>query len=406
MTDLDYQLLDKELDKVKTKVFLSKNAGFLGPLMCSVNFLWTSDILTAQTNGISLYWNPKWFLRLPFETRITVLLHELWHIAFLHMLRRGTRDPKIWNWACDLIINNMLLMQGYTFHGTHPWLNDDINLWKHPMGRPCGIHDLQASAEEIYDTLFAMPACSVEQEWLWGESQPDENGQMTGDTGDLLEPEDESGIGEHAIINKVVGAAAAAELSGDETGLPGDVETMLKRFLNPKLPWDVLLHRFFAALGGEDYTWSRPNRRYHEMYLPSLQEEMNALEHLMYFIDVSGSVTDGEVVRSNSEIKYIKDTHNPRRLTVVLFDTMIQRVYEFYEDDPFEEIIIVGRGGTSLVCVRDYIIEHQPTAAVIFSDLCCRPMEPLPNEIPTIWIGVNARPDSHVNFGKLIHIRE
>ena len=100
MTDLNYQLLDKELDKVKTKVFLGSNAAFLGPLMCSVNFLWTEDIMTAQTNGISLYWNPHWFLKLPFDTRVTVLLHELWHIALLHMLRRGTRDPEIWNYAC------------------------------------------------------------------------------------------------------------------------------------------------------------------------------------------------------------------------------------------------------------------------------------------------------------------
>ena len=79
-SELNYQVLDKELDKVKTKVFLTKNAGFLGPLLCSVNFLWTEDIKTAQTNGISLYWNPHWFMKLPFDTRVTVLLHELWHI--------------------------------------------------------------------------------------------------------------------------------------------------------------------------------------------------------------------------------------------------------------------------------------------------------------------------------------
>ena len=54
------------------------------------------------------------------------------------------------------------------------------------------------------------------------------------------------------------------------------------------------------------------------------------------------------------------------------------------------------------------MIEHRPTAAVVFSDLCCHPMEPLPPgiTIPTIWVGVNARPDSQVHFGKLVHIRE
>ena len=409
MTDLDYQKLDKELDRVKTKVFLGSNAAFLGPLMCSVNFLWTTDIKTAQTNGISLYWNPIWFQKLPFETRLTTLLHELWHIALLHMIRCGTRDPRIWNWACDLAINNMLYQQGYTFDGTHPLLNDDINRWKLPGAVPCGIHSLTAAAEEIYDTLFSMPGLSVEGNWLWGHAEPDPvTGQMVGDEGDLIEPEEE-GIGEHGIINKVVSAAAAAKLSGNsETGLPSEIETMLKRFLQPKLPWDVILQQFFQALTGQDYSWARPNRRYRDMYLPSLQEDESGLEHLIYYLDVSGSVSDGEVVRFNSEVKYIKDTFNPHRLTLVLFDDCIQRTYEFYEDDPFEEVVIVGRGGTNLAPVREHMIEHRPTAAVVFSDLCCHPMKPLPPgiTIPTIWVGVNARPDSQVHFGKLVHIRE
>lgn len=409
MIDLDYQVLDREMDRVKTKVFLTKNAGFLGPLMSAVNFLWTEDIKTAQTNGISLYWNPHWFLKLPVETRMTVLLHELWHVALLHMLRCGTRNPKIWNWACDLYINNMLYYQGYTFDGTHPWLNDDINRWKMPGAMPCGIYDAQMAVEEIYDLLEQMPALSVQGKFVWGHSEMDPvSGEMVGDEGDLIEPEDLDGIGGHAVVNKVVGAAAAAELSGDPTGLPNDVETMLKKFLQPKLPWEVLLMQFFTAMFGTDYSWARPNRRYRDIYLPSLQDDDNGLEHLMYFLDVSGSVSDGEVVRFNSEVKYIKDTFQPKLLTLVLFDDRIQRVYEFYEDDPFEEVIIVGRGGTNLAPVRDYMIEHMPTAAIVFSDLCCTPMQPLPDgvNIPTIWVGVNARPDSSVNFGKLIHIRE
>lgn len=395
MTELNYQLLDKEMDKVKTKVFLGTNAAFLGPLMCSVNFLWTEDIKTAQTNGISLYWNPHWFLKLPFDTRITVLLHELWHIALLHMIRRGTRDPKIWNYACDIAINNMLKAQGYSFAGTRPWLDSKYG---------------EDNAELIYDALYQMPDLSVLGDFVWGhEDYNPATGEMEGDEEDILEPDEEDGISEHDIINKVVGASSAAKLSGHgEDGLPSEVETMLKRFLQPKLPWDVMLAQFFMALTGQDYSWARPNRRYRDMYLPSLHEDESGLEHLIYYLDVSGSVSDGEVVRFNSEVKYIKETFNPHRLTLVLFDDTIQREYDFYEEDEFDEVVIVGRGGTNLAPVREHMLEHRPTAAVIFSDLCCAPMEPLPAgiDIPTIWIGVNARPDSEVYFGKLTHIRE
>ena len=394
MTDLNYQLLDKELDKVKTKVFLGSNAAFLGPLMCSVNFLWTENIMTARTNGISLYWNPHWFLKLPFDTRVTVLLHELWHIALLHMLRRGTRDPEIWNYACDICINNMLKSQGYTFEGIRPWIDAAYGT---------------QSAEEVYDGLYQMPNLPIYGEFVWGHEELDEEGQLTGDRADILEPEEGEGTGQHGIINKVVQAATASKLAGaGETGLPDEVETMLKRFLQPKLPWELLLNQFFQALSGQDYSWARPNRRYRDMYLPSLQEDDNGLEHLIYYLDVSGSVSDGEVVRFNSEVKYIKETFNPARLTLVLFDDKLQRTYEFYEEDEFDEVVIVGRGGTNLAPIREHMLEHRPTAVVVFSDLCCAPMKPLPPgiTIPTIWVGVNAHPDSKVHFGKLVHIKE
>ena len=389
--ELDYQVLDKEMDRVKTKVFLGSNAAFLGPLMCSVNFLWTEDIKTGQTNGISLYWNPHWFLKLPFDTRITVLLHELWHIALLHMIRRGSRDPKIWNYACDININNMLKAQGYSFAGTSPWI--DASYGEQPT-------------EEIYDSLYSMPDLSVLGDYVWGSEGWDEEG----DKGDIVEPEEGEGdVAEHTIINKVVQASTAAKMSGaGDDGLPSEIETMLKRFLQPKLPWELLLRQFFQALTGQDYSWSRPNRRYRDMYLPSLMEDESGLEHLIYYLDVSGSVSDGEVVRFNSEVKFIKETFNPHRLTLVLFDHQIQREYDFYEDDPFEEIVIVGRGGTDLGPVREHMLEHRPTAAVVFSDMCCAPMQPLPPgiDIPTIWVGVNASNETQVHFGKLIYIKE
>lgn len=86
------------------------------------------------------------------------------------------------------------------------------------------------------------------------------------------------GTGQHGIINKVVQAATASKLSGaGETGLPDEVETMLKRFLQPKLPWELLLNQFFQALSGQDYSWASAHCRYRDMYLPSLQDDDNGL---------------------------------------------------------------------------------------------------------------------------------
>ena len=126
--DLSPRELQRELDKVKSKVFMGRDAAFLAPLMCSMNFIWSKSIPTAATNGLTLWWNPVWFMHLPPQTRETVLVHELWHPARLHMMRCGSRDHKIWNYACDIRINNDLEKQGYKFDMTMPWLDHQFDV--------------------------------------------------------------------------------------------------------------------------------------------------------------------------------------------------------------------------------------------------------------------------------------
>lgn len=375
--ELDYGLLDRLFDRTKTQVFLGKNASFMGSLLCSMNFSWVEDIPTACTDGVTLWWNPRFFLKLNKEARVTILLHELWHPALLHMVRRGDRHPKVWNWAADIVINNQLDDEGHTFDWFKPWMDHKYDGW---------------TTEDVYDAL-------MKEYGLAG--TPDEFDC------DIIEPDDpaERAIIEQTVVGNVVTATVTAQMSNGD--VPGEVEIVLKRFLSPKLPWEQLLYRFFNELANNDYSWSRPNRRHSDIYLPGMIEDAGALDHIMYFQDVSGSISDGDSIRFNSEFKYVKETFKPKKMTFAQFDTRIQQVDVFEEDDPFDEIKIVGRGGTSLICVRDFIIEQKPTAVVIFSDLECPLMEPLPagQEIPVIWVCLN-NPKAKVNFGQLIHLRE
>lgn len=393
--DIDYTALDKDFDRVKAKVFLGSNAAFLGPLMCGLNFHWSLDVETAQTNGLNLKWNPKFYLSLPFATRVTILVHELWHVALLHMIRRGDRQSEAWNIAADICINNMLVQDGYTWAGFRPYLDPKMD----------GL-----SAEVIYEKLYGDTKELTRDEIIaqfqhlpqWKDFTKEEPLPQQ----DLIEP-DADDIDPSLIVNTVIGAYHSANISGGPGSIPGEVEMILKGFLSPKLPWEQLLHAFFNEMANHGYRWNKPNRRYSHMYLPSLQEEEEGgLDHIIYFLDVSGSITDMDVTRFNSEVKYIKDTFNPEKLSLVQFDTKIQDVQIFQKDDPFEEILIKGRGGTSLVPVRDYIIQHRPTAFVVFSDLCCEVMEKLPTPIPQIWVCINNSEAKTPKEGQLVHIRE
>ena len=88
-----------ELDKVIGKVF-QQNETFLANLMCNLDIKFDDQIKTAATNGKYIKWNPEFFMSVPQQSRVDIMLHELWHIARLHGIRRGIRDPYLWNIAC------------------------------------------------------------------------------------------------------------------------------------------------------------------------------------------------------------------------------------------------------------------------------------------------------------------
>lgn len=375
----DYALLNRKMDKVRSKVFLGKNAAFFGSLLCSLEFVWSREITTAATDSVTLWWNPDFFEATVPETNETILIHELNHAARLHHIRQGSRDPEVFNWACDIRINNDLENDGFTFVG-------EENCWKDHSYDTNGL----MCEEDIYDLLMKQQQQRPKQ-GSWG-SKPG--------PGDMVPTKNTN---RQTAINNVVRAVQQAKISGNAGDIPGGIEEMLNRFLDPVVPWEPLLMQFFTDMLDEDYTWRRPNRRCQDIYLPSRFNDDGRLEHLIYFLDVSGSITGSQILRFNSEVKYIQEVLKPQRLTLVQFDTKIQDVREFREEDPFTEIKIIGRGGTSLTCVHEYIEKHQPTAAIVFSDLYCTPMQPLKSRTPIIWAVV----DSGIiaPFGKTIHIK-
>lgn len=396
--DLDMHALTRELDRTKSELFTHKHAAFYGSLLCSLNFAWAADIRTAATDGVNLFWNPYWFKKLTPKSRVTVLMHEIQHPARLHFARQGSRNPRIWNYATDIRINNDLTDEGYSFEGIE-------NCWRDPSFAR-GVPE-----EDIYDALLLLGQQPGQNTGSWGHLFPqiNSNGGTPGQSpfdeedGDMLSSGPMTKDDMAKAVNNVVRASQQAQLAG-AGNMPGDIEALLTTFLAPVVPWERYLHRFMQELMEHGYTWRKPNRRFTDLYLPSHFEEEGALNHLAYFEDTSGSITDADALRFNSEFKYVKETYEPKKMTLIQFDTIIQDERVYMDTDPFDQVVIKGRGGTSLGPVRDWILKHRPTAAVVFSDLCCAPMEALGFEIPIIWVCINNR-SAKVPFGQVIHIR-
>lgn len=382
---VDLQSLNRAFDKVRGRVFTNKKtpyAGFYGSLLCGLDFVWSTEIATAATNGVKLFWNPYFFMRCSQELSETVLMHELYHVAGLHMLRRGKRDPKIWNYACDIRINNDLDRLGYSFHGSNPQMCHDVD------------RNGNLAEEDIYDLLVSNGTSIPEEHW-------------GGDSSDLVMSDDpEAELSEEdkfKVITTVLTSVQHSELSNQ--GVPGTVKKTLEKFLSPVVNWEQVLYQFFSDLSSQDYSWRRPSRRSIDTYLPSVQDEHEGLEHILYVEDVSGSISEADLVRFNSELKYVWDRFQPEKMTIIQFDTEIQSERTLEKGEELTYIEHCGGGGTSLRPVRDWIIKNKPTAAVIFSDLLCNPIDPTGIDCPVIWIAIRNR-EAVVPIGKLIHIRK
>lgn len=344
----------KKLDNLALKIIREPNLAFIGSFLFNTEITIDNTIETACTNGVYLKINPVFFFEyLTKEERFFTIIHELWHIAKLHAMRRESRDPFLWNMACDYHINALIL--------------EDNRNWsvqpKLPKGALYNKCYKDKSEEEIYEELV--------------------KNHITPPANFIADIKDATKEEQSQAISKVGQAIQSAKMAGTEVGK--DFITFFNEFTKSKISWRKLLHKFCTeALDKSDFTWKKPNRRYKDLYLPSLDYGEGALTHLIYFLDVSGSIDDKTIQIFNSEVKAIKEQLHPEKLTLIQFDTHILRTDVFTKDKPFSNISIVNGGGTSYEDVRDLILKEKPTAAIILTDLYCSPMQPV--KVPVLWV--------------------
>jgi hypothetical protein len=100
------------------------------------------------TNGFNIQYHPDFVLGQSEASIRFVLCHEILHCVGDHMSRRGSRDPLLWNYACDYAINPILNVE--TVENQFEW---PTNL----DGSRMGLYEEKyegMKAEDIYDLLI------------------------------------------------------------------------------------------------------------------------------------------------------------------------------------------------------------------------------------------------------------
>ncbi len=335
------------------RTVLSISSPFFATLALQTNVYFKdpkeSPVPTAWTDGLHVYFNTEFVNSLTREEFTAVLMHELLHIAFLHVPRRQGRRPRRWNKAADYAIN---------------WL---IDKEAERVARTFGKPKFTLPNNALLDNKFA--DMSVEQVYakLEEEEQEDDDGDF-GLFGDILQGD--ASVGNDSVIAEVkqrlAQAVQAAKLRGT---LPVGVERMVSDILNPPRDWRRELADLIETFPA-DFTFNPPDRRFHDadFVLPSLGGEQ---VELAVAFDTSGSISPEELKLYLSEVVGLMQQFDHIKLRVLTCDAAVHEDVELEEHDIdsfVQRVRFKGGGGTDFRPVFERLKDDRPRMLVFFTD--------------------------------------
>ncbi|MDN3021963.1 hypothetical protein [Streptomyces sp. S.PB5] len=199
------------------------------------------DISVAAVNAelAEIYINP--LRELDDEEWRFVLAHEMLHAALRHGDRCGTRDPYLFNIACDYVING--------------WLTEmQVGTMPDGLLYDAGLKDL--SAEEVYDRI----AGDLRRMRRLGTLRGKGLGDVLG--GPLGSPRDYVDLDE--FYRRGLGMGLDLHQEQCRGFLPGGLVEEIRALSHPPLPWDARLARWFDEFVPRPEalrSYARPSRR-------------------------------------------------------------------------------------------------------------------------------------------------
>lgn len=381
---------------------------------------------TLWTNGQTLGYNPKYIDSLDEKQVTGAVANCVMHCALLHMTRRGSRDKKDWNYACDLVINAHLSQSGLhlpptdtvqkeyaEYSAEHAYeLVKQKQMIKPPssgQGKKQGKgkgggqgggsggqgqQDLNGEQDDQDQDQESSPGEQDQQ----GDGGNPNAGNDPGGCGEVRdapgEGEDENGNPKPATAQQMAGheadwkqalaeAAHVAKMAGN---LPAHLQRLIDDTLEPVIMWRQILRRFLTEKSKDNFTWSRPNRRFiqHGLYLPCRESEGTG--EIAVAIDTSGSIGARELSEFGAEIQAIMLDAKPSKVYVIYCDAAVNHVDEFKEGE-LVELHPHGGGGTDFNPPFQWMKNNaiEPKAFVYLTD-GYGPFPPKEPAFPVLWV--------------------
>ena len=350
---------------IKSRVAMLLKYPFWGPLAARLKLEEVEWCKTIATDGRKFYYNKDFVQKLSDGELIFGFAHELGHIIFDHMIRRGGREPQVWNMAGDYVINNMLIRENIGIRITAVDILADRKYEN-------------MTADEVYDDLMANATVikmTLDDHLDMdgdGEGEGDGNGDQDGNGKGKPKFKKLSEEEKKALRDEWREAVIEAAKQAGAGNTPGAIQRLVKDITAPVMDLRDLLRIQFSGSVKSDYTWMRPNRKgWHTGAVLPGQLPGEELD-IVVALDASGSIDDGMLRDFLGMVQGSLDQFSSYKVRVVTFDTEVTNEDEFTADDgrSMGEYEIGGGGGTSFECVWQWMKDNeiQPHQLVVFTD--------------------------------------
>lgn len=287
----------------------------------------TQTLPTAATDGKDIFINPEFLRSLPPPQLDGLLLHEVLHAALLHVIRRGQREPLLWNIAADIMVNGAIAQTpGFEL----------------PAG---GIREPKLehlSVEEIYEILLPNTTYYyLEERDLLDQPPCDASEGNEGNEGSLAQSK-------YAAIethwkNAIQQAVVIARSSNNYGSIPAFMERELGALTPAQLNWRSYLWRYLVQTP-TDFTGF--DRRFigRGLYLEALEGES---VQVFVAVDTSGSISGKQMDMFLSEVQGILNSYPHLICQLYYADADAYGPYSLATKSEIPKP--VGGGGTSFI---------------------------------------------------------
>jgi len=313
-----------EFSKIISKCILQirKESPFFASLILFAPIIESQSIDTAATDGRNILINNKFFSSLKSSEQNAVMLHEVLHLALLHVFRMNSRNPEVWNIAADIVVNDLI----------------DLNTsFKLPKEAIRDKSFRKKSVEYVYEQLIK----NKTRLKLYNLHNPDLLSNKIDVTQTKQVDENEQYEIENYWKDNIQVLQKSAEINKYKGSIPGGMEAEIATVLEPEVDWRIALWKFVAKTPSDFDEYDR--RFFHRgLYLEGLESESI---NVSVCIDTSGSVSDQLLEQFLGELKGILRSYPHVKCDLFYADYSLHGPYEI---DSIEGIPkIIGRGGTS-----------------------------------------------------------